>query len=352
MSSTAKYSKINGYACHGKDEKLVKYIYNPAPLQPNDIEVKITHCGICGTDIHVMDSGWAPANYPVIVGHEIVGEIVSLGPEVKGFKIGDRVGVGAQCSCCMNKDCYACKRQREAHCEKMGETYNSKRSIDNSKTYGGYAEAIRVQQDFVFHIPESIPSDKAAPLLCAGATVYTPMIQQGFKAGDKVGVLGIGGLGHLAIQFANALGCEVYALSHSHSKEEDAKKMGAKHFIAYSNEEELIKVKNTLNYLIVTSNGDNAQWDRFANWMDIDGKIILLAVPESNITLSPFTLVKKNIGFSGSLIGSPNEIRQMLDFAAKHKVYPWIENYPMDKCNEGIQLVRDGKVRYRVVLNN
>ncbi|KAI9291807.1 putative mannitol dehydrogenase [Neoconidiobolus thromboides FSU 785] len=347
-----KFNKISGYACHGIGEKLVKFTYDPAPLQPNDIEIRISHCGVCGSDIHTLDSGWGPTDYPTIVGHEIIGEVTALGPEVKDFKLGDRVGVGAQCCACMSEDCYACKRQRQTHCVKMGLTYGSRRFIDGSKTYGGYAEAIRVQQDFVFHIPESIPSDYAASLLCAGATVYTPMIQQGFKAGDKVGVLGIGGLGHLAIQFANALGCEVYALSHSHSKEEDAKKMGAKHFIAHGNEGESAKIKNTLNYLIVTSNAKDTQWNAFANWMDFDGRIILLADPEANITLHPDTLLQKNLGIGGSIIGSPDQIRKMLDFAAKHKVYPWIEKYPMDKCNEAIKLVRDGKVRYRVVLNN
>ncbi|KAI9296783.1 putative mannitol dehydrogenase [Neoconidiobolus thromboides FSU 785] len=352
MSNTGKYNKISGYACHGKDEKLVKYTYDAAPLQPNDVEIKISHCGICGSDLHTMDSGWGPTNYPVIVGHEIVGEITAVGDKVQKLKVGDRVGVGAQCAACMNDDCYACKRQREVFCKKSGLTYNSKRDIDGSTTYGGYAEAVHVQEDFCFLIPESIPSDYAAPLLCAGATVFTPMLHNGFKSGDKVGVIGIGGLGHLAIQFANAMGCEVYALSHSHSKENDAKKMGAKHFIAYSNEEEADKIKDTLKYLIVTSNANDSQWDTFANWMDIDGKIILLAVPESNVTLRPFTLIMKNIFIGGSAIGSPCEIRKMLDFAAEHKVYPWIENYPMDKCNEGVQLVRDGKVRYRVVLNN
>ncbi|KAI9291341.1 GroES-like protein [Neoconidiobolus thromboides FSU 785] len=349
---STKFNQINGYACHKKGEKLVKYTYDPAPLQPNDIEIKISHCGICGSDIHTLDSGWGPTDYPTIVGHEIVGEITAVGPEVKDFKVGDRVGVGAQCAACMKEDCYSCKRQREAHCPNKADTYNAKRYIDGAKTYGGYAEAVRVQQDFAFHIPESIPSDCAAPLLCAGTTVFTPMLHNGFKEGDKVGVIGVGGLGHLAIQFANKLGCEVYALSHSHSKEEDAKKLGAKHFIAYSNEEESKKVKNTLKYLIVTSNSKDTQWDTFAEWMDLDGKIILLAAPESDITIRPFTLIAKNTSFGGSLIGSPCDIRKMLDFAAKHKVYPWIENYPMDKCNEGVQLVRDGKVRYRVVLNN
>ncbi|KAI9291342.1 GroES-like protein [Neoconidiobolus thromboides FSU 785] len=352
MSTTQQYDRITGYASHGKSEKLVKFTYDPAPLQPNDIEIKISHCGICGSDIHTLDSGWGPTNYPVIVGHEIVGEITAVGPEVKGFKVGDRVGVGAQCAACMKETCKACKVKREAHCPKIAGTYNSKRSIDGSKTYGGYAEAIRVQQDFAFHIPEGIPSDKAAPLLCAGTTVFTPMLRHGFKKGDRVGVIGIGGLGHLAIQFANKLGCEVYALSHSHSKEEDAKKMGAVHFIAYSNEEESKKIKNTLDFLIVTSNSKDAQWNLFASWMDFDGKIIVLAVPEADILISPFALIMNNVSVTGSSIGSPYEIKKMLEFAAEHKVYPWIESYPMDKCNEGVQLVRDGKVRYRVVLEN
>lgn len=347
-----KYQTIKGWACHGKGEPLVRYEYTSAELLDTDVEIQISHCGICGSDIHTMDSGWGPTEYPVIVGHEIVGTVTAKGSKVTELEVGDRVGVGAQCGACLSADCFACSRNKDAHCPQSVFTYNARRPFDNSKAYGGYAEAVRVQKDYAFKIPEQIPSEYAAPLLCAGATVFTPMLRHKFKEGDRVGVIGIGGLGHLAIKFARALGCHVTALSHSPSKKDETIKMGADSFVNLSIASEVETIKNSLNFLIVTSNAEDLDFSKLNTWMDIEGNIILLAIAEKNLSVAPFSIITKDVSISGSLIGSINEIKQMLAFAAKHNVRPIIERFSMDRVNEGVQHVRDGKVRYRVVLEN
>ncbi|KAI0232783.1 hypothetical protein L0F63_004480, partial [Massospora cicadina] len=343
-----KYSDIQGWACHGKGEELVKFSYKAGELLENDVEIQITHCGICGSDIHTMDSGWGPTDYPVIVGHEIIGEVTAVGKLVKHLAVGDRVGVGAQCRACLKDDCFACRRQRDVHCPKSTFTYNSKREIDGEKSYGGYAEAIRVQGDYAFKIPDSIPSEYAAPLLCAGATVFVPMLRHNVKAGDKVAIVGIGGLGHLAIKFASALGCEVTAISHSASKKDDAKCMGASHFVDTSEEAQIKAFKNHFQFMIVSSNANNLDFIMLNSLMDIDGKIILVAVPEEPLKINPFSLTRNDISITGSSIGSISEIQHMLEFAAKHKLHPTIEQMPMERVNDAVNRVRSGKVRYRM----
>ncbi|KAI9291336.1 GroES-like protein [Neoconidiobolus thromboides FSU 785] len=343
---------INAWASHGKNEKLQKFTYEAALLLDDDIEVEITHCGICGSDIHTLDSGWGPTEYPVIVGHEIIGKVSKLGSKVTKFQLGDRVGIGAQCEACLKPECYECNLKQENMCPDAIWTYNNRRKRDGAKAYGGYAEKVRVQHNFAFKLPNSIPSDYAAPLLCAGTTVFTPMLRYKLKAGDNVGIVGIGGLGHLAIMFANKLGCNVTAISRSNKKQEEAIGYGASNFIATDDPEQVAKGSRTLNYLIVTACAEDANWEMYCSWMKLEGRIILLGIPEANLSIPPFALLLKNLSVTGSLIGSINEIEHMLQFAANHNIRPVIERFPMSEVNNAVQYVRDNKVRYRVVLEN
>ncbi|KAK9768257.1 hypothetical protein K7432_001224 [Basidiobolus ranarum] len=339
------------YACHGKDQALTPWAYQPRPLGEDDVEIAISHCGLCGSDIHVLDSGWGASDYPVVVGHEIVGKVVNKGPRVAGLEIGDRVGVGPQVFACLKDDCKACSSKNDATCPNMVGTYNS-RYADGAKSYGGYSKGIRVLSHYAFKIPDAIDSAEAAPILCAGVTVFTPMRRHGVKAGERVGVVGIGGLGHLALQYAKALGAEVTAISTSTNKKEEAQKLGATHFVNLRDEEDMKKASRSLDYLFITSNASNAPYDKYASLLDTFGKLVLLAAPEDNITLSPMSLIPKNITLVGSIIGSIEDQKATLEFSAKHNIRPMIERFPMDKVNEGLKHVRDGKVRYRVVLEN
>ncbi|KXN72072.1 putative mannitol dehydrogenase [Conidiobolus coronatus NRRL 28638] len=360
MTIQGKFDQIKAWACPGKGEKIVPYTYKARPLGEEDVEVQISHCGICGSDIHTMDSGWGPSDYPVVTGHEIVGTVtaagskvsnVKVGDRVSNVKVGDRVGVGCVVSACLQDDCEFCVDKKDIFCPKRVFTYGDKWS-ENEKTYGGYAEAIRLKSHLAFPIPETLPSEYAAPLMCAGVTVFAPMLRHGVQPGDAVGIIGIGGLGHLALQYASKLGAEVYALSRSEAKRQEALDLGATHYVNTSDPEQVKDLQNKLKFLIVTNNTANAPWDLYTSFIKIEGRMILLGIPETPSTISTGAIVRKAISITGSLIGSIHEVQQTLDFAAKHNIKPLINEFPMSRVNEGIQHVRDGKVRYRVVLKN
>ncbi|KAJ1917701.1 hypothetical protein H4219_003068 [Mycoemilia scoparia] len=346
-----KFNNITGWAAKQNGTPLEPWTYEARPIGTKDVEIQIQCCGICGSDIHTIDSGWGKTNHPVIVGHEIIGKVTAKGDEVSHLQIGDLVGVGAQAFGCLESDCRACSRGLEPHCPKGVFTYNAKYP-DGKVSQGGYAEAVRVNSHFAIRIPSEISPQEAAPLMCAGPTVFTPMLRKGVKKGDRVGVVGIGGLGHLALQFARALGCEVTAFSSSDNKKEECLKLGATKFINIKKEEDLKKAKMSLDYLYITSNAKSNDYNKMASWVDYEGQMCLLALPENNLDINPRTLIKGSKYIGGSLIGGIKDIEKTLSFAAEHNIRPIIEKMPMSKVNEGIQSVRDGKVRYRVVLEN
>ena len=302
------------------------------------------------SDIHTLDSGWGPTTYPVVVGHEIVGTVTAVGPSVSQYKVGDRVGVGAQVWSCQKFDaCSDCQLQQDALCPHRVFTYNSKYS-DGQQSYGGYAEAVRVSEKYAFKIPENLPSDVCAPLLCAGVTVFNPLKQQGVKPGSKVGVVGIGGLGHLAIQFAAKMGAQVVAVSHSANKKAECQQLGSSGFVLISDKNSVKAAVQSLDVLLVTSNHTGQPWDVYLSLLKNRGVCVLLAVPEEPLEIGAGSLIMRELTLTGSLIGSRKVVQEMLEFAAKHEVRPWIEKVPMEEVNGAIQKVRDGKVRYRMVL--
>ncbi|RLN92348.1 hypothetical protein BBJ28_00004994 [Nothophytophthora sp. Chile5] len=349
---------VHAYASFGKGEQAKPWEYQSRPLGPEDVEIKISHCGICGSDLHTIDSGWGQTMYPCVVGHEIVGEVTLAGPEVKDMEVGDRVGVGAQVWACLNKDpkepCKECANGIDAYCPHRVGTYNSKyRKSDGAITYGGYADYVRVTHEYAFKIPDNIPSDVAAPLLCAGTTVFTPFKEVGIKPGDRVGIVGIGGLGHLGIQFAKAMGAgTVAAFSRSSNKEAEVRALGADEFVVYTDEKQAAAAANSVDILLITADANNMPYTLFLSFLAVHGTVIMVGLPNDEIKFKPFPLVGKGANFKGSAIGSIANIKEMLQVASEKNVRPVIQKLPMSKVNEGIQMVRDGTVRYRVVLEN
>jgi len=344
-------TSFKAYAAMTKGGKLEAWSYAPRHLGDNDVEIKISHSGICHSDIHQIDSGWGESIYPIVPGHEIIGEVVAAGPKVSTIKKGDRVGVGAQIWTCAGKSCSDCSSGDDVHCSKAVFTYNSKYA-DGTVAYGGYAEAVRVDEQYAFKIPAELKSDAAAPLMCAGTTVYAPLDNYKDKVvGKRVGVVGVGGLGHLAIQFAAKMGAEVTAISGTTSKREDALKLGAKHFLATSNEEDVKKHERSLDFILCTAS-DNVDYPLMFRLMRPWAIFCTVGLPEKNVSLKANDLCGKNMAFTGSMLGTKKQIRDMLAFSAKHGISSWVENLPMHECNKGVQHVRDGKARYRVVLHN
>ncbi|RLN95439.1 hypothetical protein BBJ28_00008147 [Nothophytophthora sp. Chile5] len=347
---------IKALASFGKGEAVKPWEYQSRPLGPEDVEIKISHCGICGSDLHVIDSGWKPTMYPCVVGHEIVGEVTQAGPEVKDLAVGDRVGVGAQVWACLNKDpsapCKDCAKGADAYCSGIVSTYNSKYK-DGSITYGGYAEYVRVLSAYAFKIPDCIPSAAAAPLLCAGTTVFTPFKEVGVKPGDRVGIVGIGGLGHIAIQFAKAMGADaVVAFSRSSSKEAEVRALGADEFVNYSDPEQAKAAAGSVDILLITADASGMPYNLFLDFLASRGTCIMVGLPDDEIKFKPSQVVIKGAKFLGSHIGSISDVKDMLALAAEKNVRPVIQTLPMSRANDGIQMVRDGTVRYRVVLEN
>ncbi|RLN86892.1 hypothetical protein BBJ28_00002127 [Nothophytophthora sp. Chile5] len=346
---------VNTYAAFEPSGELKPWQYQTRPLGAEDVEIKISHCGICGSDIHTIDSGWGPSEYPVVAGHEIVGEITATGANVTSLAVGDRVGVGAQVWSCRNQDakapCDECGSGFEPFCDRSVGCYNGKYE-DGASSYGGYADFVRVSCHFAFKIPASIPSDAAAPLLCAGVTVFAPLKRENVQPGDRVGVIGIGGLGHLAIQFIRALGAVPVAFSRSANKEKEIRALGAEEFYNLSDPEHQKKAVASVNVLVLTADANNMPYNTYLGLLRKRGTLIMLGLPNDEVKFKPIFVVARGIRVVGSLIGSPQDIKDMLAVAAEKNVRPIIQNLPMARVNEGITLAREGRVRYRVVLEN
>lgn len=329
--------------------------FEPKTWEETDVDIKVTHCGICGSDIHTLRSGWGPTLYPCCVGHEIVGTAVKVGSKVEnGIEVGDRVGVGAQASSCLRPDCEECSNNDECYCPRSVETYNGKYP-DGSKSYGGYSDYTRVPSHFVFKIPDGISSADAAPLLCGGVTVYSPLIRNGAGPGKKVGIIGIGGLGHFGLLFAKALGSDkVVAISRNSLKRDDATKMGVDGFIA-TDEDENWAEKNArgLDLIICTVSSSKMPMEGYLQLLRTHGVLIQVGAPDEAIpAFNAFSLILRGAKLGGSDIGSPAEIREMLDLVAKQNIKPWVQTRPLKSANEAIRDMDANKARYRFVLVN
>ncbi|EOD51141.1 alcohol dehydrogenase [Neofusicoccum parvum] len=328
--------------------------YEPKPFTDDDVDIKIQACGICGSDIHTLRSGWGATPYPCVVGHEIIGRAVRVGKNVTHVKEGDRVGVGAQASSCLKPDCEACADGEENHCPHMVGTYAAKYP-DGSKSYGGYADYNRTPGRFVLKIPDSIPTKDAAPMMCAGITLYSPLKREGAGPGKKVGIVGLGGLGHFGVLFAKALGADkVVVISRTGAKKADAQAMGADGFIATDEDADWATAHaNSLDIIVSTVSSPKMPLMGYLSLLRYKGTFIQVGAPEDALPqINAFALIAKGCKLGGSIIGAPDEIKEMLELAAAKQVKPWIQERSMKDANQAVVDMEDGKARYRYVLIN
>ncbi len=316
---------------------------------PDDVVIAISHCGICHSDIHTARGEWGGPKFPCVPGHEIVGHVIGKGAKVKKFKLGDPVGVGCFVNSCGR--CDSCKNHEEQFCEKGATfTYNSATPDVPGHTLGGYASEITVKEKYVLKIKKGLPLDKVAPLLCAGITTYSPLKKYGTKKGYKVGVVGLGGLGHMAIKLAKAMGAEVTVFSTSANKEKDAKKLGAKKFVL-TNDSKIFADLAKNFHLIINTVSAKHDINPYLTALKIDGTMVMLGVPPEPNQVAATSLIYGRKKLTGSLIGGIKETQEMLDFCAKKKVFSDIELIQADQIDEAYERTIKGLVKYRFVVD-
>ncbi|CAZ80020.1 unnamed protein product [Tuber melanosporum] len=320
-------------------QNLVYKDIEPKRFTEDDVDIRITHCGICGTDVHTLTNGWGFTSYPVVVGHEIVGTAVKVGKNVQGIKVGDRVG---------------CNADNESYCKDMVGTYNGKYP-DGSMSTGGFADYTRVPGHFVFKIPEALSSEIAAPMLCGGITMFSPLKRNGCGPGKTVAIIGFGGLGHFGVLFAKALGADkVIAISRKPNKAADALAMGADDYVATDdNPNWASKHANTIDLIVSTVNSPKLPIDSYLQLLRHRGAFIQVGAPEDSVPgFNILPLIMKAVHVTGSLIGSPKEIEEMLELAARKGIKSWVNPWPLEKVNDALQAFERGEPRYRIVLVN
>tara|TARA_B110000881_G_scaffold6790_1_gene5265 strand:- start:1134 stop:2141 length:1008 start_codon:yes stop_codon:yes gene_type:complete len=328
---------VNGYGAKKANSKLLPQSYEIKKIAPKEVVVEISHCGICYSDIHLIDNDWGISNYPFIPGHEIVGCVTQKGSQVKNLKIGQRVGIGWFSKVC--EKCTYCKTDRDNMCASPEMTAVGRN--------GGFADYVKADKSVVYPIPEKLKSEHAAPLMCAGWTVHGAYRGYKVKPKDRVAVIGIGGLGHLAIQYGKAMGYHVTAVTSSSSKKTEAKKFGANVVVDYKN---LSKLKNKFDFILVTAHAD-LDWTSLTNTLDVDGNICFVGIPPSPISIHAFSLIMKRIKISGNPGGSRKMMKEMLKIAAEKNIKPIVEQFKFSDVNKAIKKVKENKIRYRAVLS-
>lgn len=341
--------QVKGYAAPKANALLQPFQFERREPRDSDVLIDIQFCGICHSDIHQVRNEWGGSKFPMVPGHEIAGQVLQVGAKVKGFKVGDHVGVGCFIDSC--RHCAPCKQGLEQFCEEgMTATYNSLERDGQTKTYGGYSNRIVVDENYVLKIPGSISLNKAAPLLCAGITLFSPLKHWHAGPGKKVAIIGLGGLGHMGVKIAHAMGAEVTVLSHSLRKMEDGKRMGADHFYSTSDPKTFEKLASEFD-LIINTVSAKLDWNAYLNLLKIDGTLVVVGIPEEQVPIGAFALIGGRRRLAGSLIGGISETQEMLDFCAKHEIACDIEVIPVQKVNEAYDRVVKGDVRYRFVID-
>lgn len=342
--------KAKAYANHSPTDSLKPLNIERRDPRPDDLVIEVAFCGVCHSDIHTARGEWGPTPYPCVPGHEIVGHVVKVGKKVKRFKVGEPVGVGCFVDSCGK--CVPCKTNEQQFCEKGAVfTYGTKEYDGKSYTLGGYSSMITVKDKYVLKIKKGQPLERIAPLLCAGITTYSPLKRHGAGKGKKVGVMGLGGLGHMAVKIAKAMGSEVTVFSTSPNKEADAKKLGAKNFVVTKDPANLAKYAGKLD-LIINTVSAKLDLALYMGTLKIGGKMALVGVaPEPN-EIAAMSLVFGRKTLVGSLIGGIKETQEMLDFCAKKKVFADIELISASKINEAYDRTVKGDVKYRFVIDS
>ncbi len=337
------------YAAPSATQPLAPLKINRREPGPNDVLIKIEYCGVCHSDIHQARDEWGGSIFPMVPGHEIAGTVTQVGAKVTKYKVGDHVGVGCFVDSC--RECGNCRDGLEQYCDQgMIGTYNATEKDGKTPTYGGYSAQIVVDEKYVLRIPQNLPLDKAAPLLCAGITTYSPLRHWKAGPGKKVAVIGLGGLGHMAVKIAHAMGAEVTVLSQSLKKKEDGKRLGADHFYATSDPTTFEKLANTFD-LILNTVSVELNWNQYLNLLKRDGSMVVLGVPTKAPQVHAFSLIMNRRSLAGSLIGGIRETQEMLDFCGKHGISSDIELISVQKINEAYERMIKGDVRYRFVID-
>jgi len=338
-----------GYAAYDPIQPLAPYDFERRDVGPHDVMIEILFCGVCHSDLHTVRSEWGGAIYPVVPGHEIVGRVVKVGEHVNKFQAGEMAGVGCMVDSCQS--CSSCSEGLEQYCE-LGftGTYNSPEPGLETPTYGGYSNRIIVREEFVLKIREDQDLARVAPLLCAGITTYSPLRQWKVGAGHKLAVVGLGGLGHMAVKLAASMGAEVTVLSTSPEKEADARDLGAHKFVVTKDPKALEEVRNSFDFIINTVSA-KVSLDMYASLLRRDGTMILLGVPPEAPELHAATLIFGRRRIAGSLIGGIAETQEMLDYCAEHNILSDVEVIPIDYINEAYERMLKGDVKYRFVID-
>ena len=334
-------SKIKAYAAQSAGAHLEPFEFTPGPLGDEQVEIAVDYCGICHSDLSMIHNHWGMTQFPLVPGHEISGRVVAAGPKVKNVKVGDRVGVGWFSGSCMS--CHDCMDGDHNLCAGHEGVIVGR--------HGGFAERVRAHWAWAVPLPEGVDAAKAGPLFCGGITVFNPIVQCGVQPTDRVGVVGVGGLGHLGIQFLNKWGCEVTAFSSSPSKKEELRKLGAHHVVDSRDPEQLKPLARSLDFILVTVNVP-LDWGAYIETLAPRGRLHYVGAVLEPLNVGVFPLLVGQRSISASPLGSPATTAQMLEFCARHGIAPVVEEFPMSKVNDALAHVESGKARYRVVLKN
>lgn len=340
---------VKGYAAQSATSQLAPFSFDRRDVGDQDVLIDIHYCGVCHSDIHQVRNEWGGSLFPMVPGHEIVGTVSHTGKNVKQFKVGDKVGVGCFVDSC--RKCDSCGEGLEQYCaEGMTQTYNCKTRDGSAVCYGGYSTQIVVDENYVLHLPKNLPLDATAPLLCAGITLYSPLKHWNAGPGKKVAIIGLGGLGHMGVKIAHAMGADVTVLSHSSKKEADAKRLKADHFYDTSDKNTFTKLANSFD-LIINTVSAHLDWNEYLGLLKRDGTMVVVGVPENTIPVNAFSMIQARRSLAGSLIGGIKETQEMLDFCGKHNITSDIELIDILQVNEAYERVLKSDVRYRFVID-
>jgi alcohol/geraniol dehydrogenase (NADP+) len=332
---------FKGLAARSKGETLQPIEFQPGELRADEVEVAVEYCGICHSDLSMLENEWGMTRYPIVPGHEIIGTVARLGASAKNLRVGQRVGIGWSSSSCLA--CRQCLSGDQNLCPKNRGTIVER--------HGGFANRVRAQWAWTIPLPEALDPAKAGPLFCGGITVFAPLLHANVKATDRVGVIGIGGLGHMALGFLNKWGCEVYAFTSSPSKHEEARRLGAHHVVNSKDPAAMQKIAGALDFVLVTVNVP-LDWKAIVGTLAPRGRLHFVGAVLEPVPIEVMDLILGQRAISGSPTGSPVAITDMLDFCARHKIAPVTEQFPMTRANEALEHLRSGQARYRIVLKN
>jgi uncharacterized zinc-type alcohol dehydrogenase-like protein len=341
---------VVGYAANQAKAPLAPYSFERREPREHDVVIDIQYCGICHSDIHQVRGEWGGSTFPIVPGHEIAGIVSQVGTNTSRYKVGDRVGVGCFVDSC--RKCSPCRSGLEQYCtEGATWTYNAMERYGKTQTQGGYSNKIVVHENYVLRIPDKLPLDRSAPLMCAGITLYSPLTHWKAGHGRKVAIIGFGGLGHMGVKIPHALGAEVTVLSHSLKKQEDAKRMGADYFYATSDPNTFEKLKGYFD-LIINTVSVELDLSKYTDLLALDGTMVIVGLPEKAMSINAVSLISARRSIAGSNIGGIKETQEMLDFCNKHSISCDIELIPIQKVNEAYERVINSDVRYRFVIDS